>query len=77
MTFDPLLSVSMNTNMMEAMGGNGALGRRRRKKRADDLRARLNDKLGGRNKFGLADLYLETVRRKLTQLESCRSGPTS
>jgi hypothetical protein len=32
-----LISVSMNTNTMEAMGGNGALGRRRRKKRANDL----------------------------------------
>ena len=65
----------MNTNMMEAMGGNGALGRRRRKKRAGDLRTRLSDKIGGRKKFGLADLYLETVRKKLSEIESCSSGP--
>ena len=38
--------VSMNTNMMEAMGGNGALGKRRRKKRANNLIEKVNFRIG-------------------------------
>jgi hypothetical protein len=35
----------MNTNMMEAMGGNGALGKRRRKKRTNNLIEKVNSKI--------------------------------
>jgi hypothetical protein len=38
--------VSMNENMMTAMGGNGALGRRRRKKRSERLRKKVSERLG-------------------------------
>ena len=73
----------MNTNMMESMGGNGALGKRRRKKRTADLAEKISSKIDrtkerkfeqNRNseKLSLFQLYLSKLTDKfLENIDGC------